>query len=319
LDYLVTGGAGVIGSHLADALLAKGHRVTVLDNLSTGRRENLRDALDNDRFRLVIGDIVEEALVRELAAEADAIFHLAAAVGVDLVVQDPVRTIQTNVHGSESVFRAASRYQCRLLLASTSEVYGRADKQRFHEADDLLIGPPTHYRWAYAASKALDEFLALAYYKEGKLSPVIVRLFNTVGPRQTGRYGMVLPRFVEAALRQEPLRVFGDGTQTRCFCHVADTVRALVALMDNREATGRIFNVGTDVPISIRDLARKTIELAESSSGIEFVPYDEAYGPGFEDMQHRMPDTAALRELTGWIPRNNLDQIICEVRNSVAG
>lgn len=318
MHYLITGGAGFIGSHLTDALLAEGHRVTVLDDFSTGRRENVTAALENKRFRLVEGGIEQEDILNPLAADADAIFHLAAAVGVDLVVNDPVRTIHTNVHGAESVFNAASRHDCKLLLASTSEVYGRAFNETFKETDDLVIGPPTHYRWAYAASKALDEFLALAYYKEKKLRPVIVRLFNTVGPRQTGRYGMVLPRFVASALKKQPLRVFGDGQQTRCFCHVADTVRALRGLMDADTAVGQIFNIGTQVSVSIVELAELVIEETGSSSDITFIPYEEAYGPGFEDMRRRMPDISALNAMTGWSPRHGLRDIVRQVIASMS-
>ncbi len=318
MHYLITGGAGFIGSHLADALLGQGHQVTALDDLSTGRLENLATARCCERFRFVQGSIDDASLVDACLAGVDRVFHLAAAVGVELVVQDPVRTIHTNVHGSESVFQAASRHGVRLLLASTSEVYGRAVNDRFHEADDLVIGPPTHYRWAYAASKALDEFLAFAYHKEGKLEPVVVRLFNTVGPRQTGRYGMVLPRFVASALRGEPLRVYGDGGQTRCFCHVADTIRALMGLLERPQAVGRIFNVGTQNSISILDLARAVIAQLGSRSEIVFVPYDEAYGPGFEDMRRRLPDIGAVHGLTGWTPCKSLADIIAEVAAHLA-
>lgn len=319
MKYLITGGAGFIGSHLTDTLLARGDQVVSLDDLSTGRRENLAAALRSPHFRLVVGGIEQADMMDGLAAECDAIFHLAAAVGVDLVVKDPVRTIHTNVHGSESVFRAAAAHRRRLLLASTSEVYGRAFNETFKETDDLVIGPPTHYRWSYAASKALDEFLAFAYYKEGKLSPVVVRLFNTVGPRQTGRYGMVLPRFVGSALAGEPLRVFGDGRQTRCFCHVADTVRALAGLMDCDGAVGRIFNVGSQESVSILELADEVLRLTGSASGVVMVPYDEAYGPGFEDMRRRMPDIGAIAGMTGWRPRHGLAEIIGQVRDHMAG
>ena len=273
MKYLITGGAGFIGSHLADLLLKAGHDVVALDNLSTGRMENLRFARGHDRFRFVRGSIEDTVLVAELSRDVNGIFHLAAAVGVDLVVKDPVHTIHTNIHGTESVFNAAAAGSVRVLLASTSEVYGRATSERFHEGDDLLIGPPTHFRWSYAASKALDEFLALAFLKEGRLDPIVVRLFNTVGPRQTGRYGMVLPRFVESALAGHPVRVFGDGTQSRCFCHVTDTVRALSGLMDHPGSSGHIFNVGTEVSTSILELAQRVIHLLQSRSEIVLVPY----------------------------------------------
>lgn len=315
MKYLITGGAGFIGSHLADTLVASGHEVAVIDNLSTGSLDNLCNVLGHSRFRFEEGDVVESVDLGGLVAWADTVFHLAAAVGVDLVVKDPVRTIETNVHGTENVFHYACLSKTRVILASTSEVYGRATRQRFCETDDLLIGPPTHYRWSYAASKALDEFLALSYYKEGKLDPVIVRLFNTVGPRQTGRYGMVLPRFVDSALRDEPLRVFGDGTQTRCFCHVQDTVRALIALEQETAASGEIINIGTQEAISINDLAKRVIELCGSASPIEHIPYEQAYEPGFEDMQRRMPDISKIQRLTRWCPKRTLHEIILEVRS----
>ena len=319
MKYLITGGAGFIGSHLTERLLADGHQVAVIDDLSTGRIKNLAAALDTPGFQFVEGNVEDSPDLGALVAEADMVFHLAAAVGVDLVVRDPVRTIETNVHGTENVFHHARAGGTRVLLASTSEVYGRAQREVFNETDDLLIGAPTHYRWSYAASKALDEFLAFAYYKENKLQPVVVRLFNTVGPRQTGRYGMVLPRFVEQALRGLPLRVFGDGNQTRCFCHVADTVRALVALEAEPRAVGNIFNIGTQDSISINELARQVVAETGSTSTIVHVPYEEAYEPGFEDMQHRMPDISKLNHLVGWTPRKSLSVIIQEVKDAIKG
>ena len=315
MKYLITGGAGFIGGHLTEALLAAGHEVTVIDDLSTGRLATLSRASTNPGCRFIRGNVENAPELPALTEWADSVFHLAAAVGVDLVVRDPVRTIETNVHGTENVFACAGRFGRRVLLASTSEVYGRAAREVFRETDGLLIGAPTHYRWSYAASKALDEFLAFAYYKERRLDPVIVRLFNTVGPRQTGRYGMVLPRFVTSALRGEPLRVFGDGKQTRCFCHVADTVRALIALEREPRASGNIFNIGTADSISIDELAAMVIEVTGSRSSVLHVPYEEAYEPGFEDMQRRVPDTSKVRELTGWTPRRQLREIIEEVRD----
>jgi UDP-glucose 4-epimerase len=317
MRYLVTGGAGFIGSHLTEALLAAGHDVAVIDDLSTGSTGNLRDVLDHARFRFVLGAVEDSQDMGKLMAWADTVFHLAAAVGVDLVVQKPVHTIETNVHGTENVFRYAALTSTKVILASTSEVYGKAAATVYKETDDLLIGPPTHYRWSYAASKALDEYLALAYAKEKGLRTVIVRLFNTVGPRQTGRYGMVLPRFVQQALRGEPLRVFGDGNQTRCFCHVHDTVRALMALDSSAGADGHIFNIGSTDPISINDLAARVIALTHSRSTIVHIPYSEAYAPGFEDMRRRVPDTTKVRELTGWRPQKSLDQIIGEVKEHI--
>ena len=313
MRILVTGGAGFIGSHLAEALLASGNEVTVLDDLSTGSMANLDPVTDHSRFRFVLGSVADSLDLGALVNWADIVFHLAAAVGVDLVVNEPVRTIETNVHGTENVLRYAALSETRVLLTSTSEVYGKATSEVFRETHDLLIGPPTHYRWSYAASKALDEFLALAYYKEHKLRTVVVRLFNTVGPRQVGRYGMVLPRFVRQALRDEPLRVFGDGTQTRCFCHVRDTVRALIGLAENAAADGEIFNIGTADPIAIAALAERVIACTGSSSEIVFVPYKDAYGPGFEDMMRRVPDIAKIRALTGWAPQESLEDIIGEV------
>ncbi len=318
MKVLITGGAGFIGSHLSEALLDRGAEVAVLDDLSTGRIENLRHVLDAPGFRFIHGSVENDADVGAACTWADLIFHLAAAVGVDLVVRHPVRTIETNVHGTENVLRYAALHDARVLLASTSEVYGRSTAAAFRETDDLLIGQPTLYRWCYAASKALDEFLALAYHKEKRLRTIVVRLFNTVGPRQTGQYGMVLPRFVGQALRGEPLRVFGDGEQSRCFCHVQDTVRALLLLTERPGAEGEIFNIGSREAISINDLARRVIELVDSDSEIVHIPYEEAYEPGFEDMRRRMPDTSKLRALTGWRPEKSLDQIILEVRDDLA-
>jgi len=317
MKYLVTGGAGFIGSHLTEALLAGGHDVTVIDNLSTGQIGNLDGVLDHPKFRFVLGSVESSADLGALVAWADVVFHLAAAVGVDLVVRHPVQTIETNVHGTENVLRCAAVTGTKVIVASTSEVYGRATAPQFSEEDDLLIGPPTHSRWSYAASKALDEFLALAYQKEKMMPTLIVRFFNTVGPRQTGQYGMVLPRFVRAALLGETVRVFGDGTQTRCFCHVADTIRALLALDATPEAEGRIFNIGTTRSISINDLARQVLALCESSSEIVLVPYSEAYEPGFEDMHRRVPDTTRIEQLTGWRSQKSLEDTILEVRDHI--
>lgn len=318
MKVLITGGAGFIGGHLAEALLARGASVTVLDDLSTGRIENLGRVLEAPEFRFIHGSVENDADIGAACAWADLIFHLAAAVGVELVVRHPVRTIETNVHGTENVLRYAALHDARVLLTSTSEVYGRSTAAAFRETDDLLIGQPTLYRWSYAASKALDEYLALAYHKERRLRTIVVRLFNTVGPRQTGQYGMVLPRFVGQAIRGEPLRVFGDGAQSRCFCHVQDTVRALLALVERPEAEGEIFNIGSQDSVSINELAQKVIDLTGSSSQIVHIPYEEAYEPGFEDMRRRMPDTSKLHALTGWRPEKSLDQIILEVRDAVA-
>lgn len=301
---VITGGAGFIGSHLADRLLAEGCRVTVIDDLSTGRRENLSPKVD-----FIEGKVSDIDLENALEGAA-AIYHLAAAVGVELVIRSPIETIRTNIEETECVLEAASRKKVPVLLASTSEVYGKSQKDEFRETDDLLIGPPYLGRWSYACSKLMDEFLALSYFKERGLPVTIVRLFNTVGPRQTGHYGMVLPRFIEAAKSGKALRVFGDGQQTRCFCYVADTVQALWRLMRDGKARGEIVNVGRSEEISILNLARRVIELTKSNSDVEMVPYDKAYTPGFEDMLRRKPSIEKLAALTGFRPATSLDEII---------
>ncbi|MFO7821223.1 MAG: SDR family NAD(P)-dependent oxidoreductase [Lentisphaeria bacterium] len=313
MHYLITGGAGFIGSHLAESLIAAGHEVAVIDDLSTGSLKNLAAVRDHRRLHFLKGDIADCPELESLVADADSVFHLAAAVGVDLVIKNPVRTIETNVHGTEEVFKHAGRHNTQVILASTSEVYGRADNPLFRETDDLLIGPPTHFRWSYAASKALDEYLALAYHKENKLKPVIARLFNTVGPRQTGKYGMVLPRFVQQALSNEPVTVYGDGEQTRCFCHVHDTVRALIALERTQTAIGQIFNIGSQHSVSINELAELVLAETDSESERRHIPYDKAYEPGFEDMHRRMPAIDKIREYTDWEPFIPLAQVIQDV------
>jgi UDP-glucose 4-epimerase len=309
-SILITGGAGFIGSHLADALIARGDRVAIIDDLSTGAVANIRHLKGHPNFSYTLDTIANEAVLAELIDESDAVVHLAAAVGVQLIVQSPVRTIETNVNGTELVLRWAAKKGKTVLLASTSEVYGKSERTPFGEDDDLVLGPSTMGRWSYACSKLLDEFLALAYHKERDLPVIIARLFNTVGPRQTGRYGMVLPRFVRAALRDVPLRVYGDGQQTRCFCYVGDTVRALIALLDHPEAIGRIFNVGNPQEVSILELAQRVVRLANSSSPIVLVPYEHAYEAGFEDMRRRVPDISRLTALTGFRPTLDLDDII---------
>lgn len=309
-SILITGGAGFIGSHLADALIARGDRVAIIDDLSTGAVANIRHLKGHPNFSYTLDTIANEAVLAELIDESDAVVHLAAAVGVQLIVQSPVRTIETNVNGTELVLRWAAKKGKTVLLASTSEVYGKSERVPFREDDDLVLGPSTMGRWSYACSKLLDEFLALAYYKERDLPVIIARLFNTVGPRQTGRYGMVLPRFVRAALRDVPLRVYGDGQQTRCFCYVGDTVRALIALLDHPDAVGKIFNVGNPQEVSILELAQRVVRLANSSSPIVLVPYEHAYEAGFEDMRRRVPDISRLTALTGFRPTLDLDDII---------
>ena len=307
---LVTGGAGFIGSHLVERLLADGERVVVIDDCSTGTLENLRAVWGNPRLRVIESRISDCAELAELMAHADSVFHLAAAVGVELVLNSPVRTVQTNLRETEVILEAASRCQIPVLLASTSEVYGKSQKEAFSEEDDLLIGPPHFARWSYACSKLMDEFLALAYANERGLPVTIARLFNTVGPRQTGRYGMVLPRFIEAARTGRPLRVFGDGTQTRCFCFVGDAVEALIRLQNCAAARGQIFNVGSAEEISIRDLAECVIKTIGSKSKIELVPYDKAYPSGFEDMQRRRPVLTKLEAAIGFRPATRLRAII---------
>lgn len=314
MQVLITGGAGFIGSHLVRALLERGDRVSVLDNLSTGNIENIRAFAHHPLYSFAIDDVRNALVLDRLASEADAIVHLAAAVGVQLVVERPTETIETNVLGTHAVLAAARRYRCRTLLASTSEVYGKGVKAPFSEEDDLLLGPSSRSRWSYAASKLLDEFLGLAAYREFGLPVTIARFFNTVGPGQTGRYGMVVPRFVQAALRNEPLTVYGDGTQSRCFCHVRDTVRAIVELLDRPDITaGEIYNIGSNHEVTINELAQTVIERTDSRSSIQYIPYSEAYAPGFEDMQRRVPDTTKIRHAIGWTPKYPLTQILDDV------
>jgi UDP-glucose 4-epimerase len=313
MKALITGGAGFIGSHLAEALLGRGDTVAVIDDLSTGSIRNIEHLKSKRTFRYTIGSVMEVPVLAELVDDADVVFHLAAAVGVRLVVERPVSTIEINVRGTENVLECANKKRKKVLLASTSEVYGRSVRDRFREDDDLLIGAPTTGRWRYACSKALDEFLAMAYFKEKRLPIVIARLFNTVGPRQTGEYGMVVPSFVRAALENEPIRVYGDGRQTRCFCHVADVVGALVALAEHPQAVGQVFNIGSDDEITIEHLAEKVRAILGSKSEIVRIPYDDAYEEGFEDMRRRAPDISKVRALIGFEPKHDLATIIRDV------
>lgn len=315
--YLITGGAGFIGSHLADALLADGHRVFALDNLSTGQLHNVQHLLDHQRFQLIRASLTDEVVLDRLASEADIIIHLAAAVGVQLIVEQPTLTIETNVMGTEAVLKAALRYGCRVLIASTSEVYGKGSKLPFSEDDDVLLGATSKSRWGYAASKMVDEFLGLAYHSEHNLPVVIFRLFNTVGPRQTGRYGMVVPRFVGQAMQHEPLTIFGDGTQSRCFCDVRDVIRGIMGLATHADAPGRVFNIGGTEEITIRGLAERVQEVTDSKSKLVYIPYSKAYAEGFEDMQRRVPDTTRIQQLLGWQPQTSLQEILTRVRDSV--
>jgi UDP-glucose 4-epimerase len=316
LRSLITGGAGFIGSHLAEELLEGGERVHALDDLSTGAMENIRHLRDNPRFTYTVDSAASPAVVAELVDEADVVYHLAAAVGVDLIIDSPVRTIETNVHCTEVLLSAANKKKKPVFIASTSEVYGKSTDLPFHEEGDLLLGPTNTGRWSYACSKAIDEYLALAYWKERRLPVVVGRLFNTVGPRQTGRYGMVVPSFVKQALAGQPIQVYGDGTQQRCFCHVQDVVRALADLMVTDEAHGQVFNIGATEEVSIMDLARRVKDAAGSESEIVTVPYDEAYEAGFEDMHRRIPDTGKINALLGWEPTRNLDEILRDVVES---
>ena len=313
MQALVTGGAGFIGSHLAEALLSQGHHVTVVDDLSTGRFRNIVHLTGNPMFSFAIETITNETVMDRLASQCDVIFHLAAAVGVRLIVEQPVHTIETNVLGTDMVLRLAHRYRPKVLIASTSEVYGKGVRVPFGEEDDRLIGPTSKSRWAYATSKAVDEFLALAYYQTKKVPVVVTRFFNTVGPRQTGRYGMVIPRFVDWALAGEPIQVYGTGGQSRCFCNVADSVRAIIGLVNEPAAEGEIINVGNDEEITIENLALQIKAMTGSSSEIVHVPYDEAYAPGFEDMQRRVPDISKIRRVTGWQPEIALEQTLAQV------
>jgi UDP-glucose 4-epimerase len=311
---LVTGGAGFIGSHLADALIASGHEVYVLDDLSTGSLVNVEHLRGHTGFHVVVDSVLHHAVVNELVHKCDVVYHLAAAVGVRLVVEEPVRTITTNIRGTETVLDLCARFDKPVLLASTSEIYGdRREPGALHEDDRRNYGPTTVNRWAYAATKEIDEFLALAWHRTHGLPAVVARLFNTVGPRQTGAYGMVMPRFAAQALAGAPIEVHGDGSQTRCFLDVDDCVRAMTALMDAPDAAGRVFNVGSDRSLSILELARLVRERAGSSSPIELVPYEQAYGPGFEDMRHRQPDIRRISEAIGWRPSIPLEETIDRV------
>lgn len=311
---LITGGAGFLGSHLAEALLTRGDTVYIIDDLSTGSIENVEHLKSDRRFHYVIDSVMSERVLAELVDRVEVVYHLAAAVGVKLIVESPVNTIETNVHGTEMVLKIANKKKKKVLIASTSEVYGKSDTVPFREDADLVLGATTKGRWSYACSKAIDEFLALAYYKEKKLPVVVFRLFNTVGPRQTGRYGMVIPNFVKQALLGHPITVFGDGNQSRCFTYVSDVVRVLVRLADHPGAVGNVWNIGNDrEEVSIADLARRVKERTGSKSAIVQVPYDQAYEEGFEDMQRRVPDLSRIRGLVGYEPSVHLDEIIDNV------
>jgi len=313
LRLLITGGAGFIGSHLAEAVLNRGDYVSIIDDLSTGSIDNIQHLKKHPRFEYTIDSVRNAPVLAELVDRADVVVHLAAAVGVQLIVESPVRTIETNVRGTEVVLEIANKKKKTVLIASTSEVYGLSDRVPFREDGNLVLGATNKGRWSYACSKAIDEFLALAYWREKRLPTIIVRLFNTVGPRQTGQYGMVVPRFVKQALSGRPITVFGDGTQTRCFCHVADVVGALVKLIDHPAAIGEVFNIGSTEEVSIRQLAETVRTHASSSSEIVYVPYAEAYEEGFEDMPRRVPDTTKIANLIGFAPTRTLNDIVRSV------
>ena len=316
MRFLITGGAGFIGSHLAEELLAAGEHVHVLDDLSTGAIENIRHLTAKTGFDYTIESAARHDIVAEAVDEADVVFHLAAAVGVELIIESPVRTIETNVHCTELILAQANKKKKPVFIASTSEVYGKSDSLPFREDGDLLLGPTDTGRWSYACSKAIDEYLALAYWKERRLPTVIGRLFNTVGPRQTGRYGMVVPNFVRQALAGQPITVFGDGSQRRCFCHVKDAVAALIGLMNDERAHGQVFNVGSTEEVTMLELASLVRDAVGSDSEIIKIPYEEAYGDGFEDMQRRIPDTTKVNELLGWSSTRDLSGILRDVVES---
>jgi UDP-glucose 4-epimerase len=312
MKFLITGGCGFVGSHLAEDLVATGHHVVVLDNLSTGRYENVAHLEGNPRCELIVGNVLDADLVAETARPCDGIFHLASAVGVKLIMDRPVETIETIFQGTDVVLRIAARYRKRVLLTSTSEVYGKSTDVPFREDGDRLEGPTNRHRWAYACAKALDEFLALAHWKQSRLPVVVTRLFNTVGPRQTGHYGMVIPNFINRALALEALTVFGDGTQSRCFCHVRDVVKALSALIHCPEAHGQVVNVGSQEEVTILQLAERVNEMTGNKQGVRFVPYEEAYGEGFEDMTRRVPSLDKVAALIRWAPKFTLNQILSD-------
>jgi len=311
---LITGGAGFIGSHLAEVLLDRGNHVTIIDDLSTGRYENIAHLSNHPNFHFAIESICNDVVMDRLVSECTQIFHLAAAVGVKLIVEQPVHTIETNITGTEAVLKSALRYRANVLIASTSEVYGKGNAIPFHEDDDVVLGPTIRSRWAYAASKMVDEFLALAYYHEKGLPITIFRLFNTVGPRQTGQYGMVIPRFVKQAIAGRELTVYGDGLQTRCFMHVDDAVRAILALSESTQAVGKVFNIGSTEEISILELAQKILALTHrQENAINMVPYEEAYEEGFDDMRRRVPDISKIKQFTDWEPKRTLNQTLQDI------
>jgi UDP-glucose 4-epimerase len=315
MHYLITGGAGFIGSHLVEGCLQRGIKVTVIDDLSTGQFKNIAHFVNHPNFRFICNSITNETILERLVSEVDVIVHLAATVGVNLVLERPVHTIEANVLGTEKVLKTALRYRTKVLIASSSEVYGKGTCKPLKEDDDVLLGPTSISRWAYAASKMVDEFLGMAYWREYDLPVILFRLFNTVGPRQTGRYGMVIPRLLQQALSNEPLTVFGDGTQQRCFCDVQDVVKAILNLACHPQAVGQVFNIGGVEEITIKELAERVLKITGSLSTITFTPYAKAYAPGFEDIQRRVPDTSRIGALTGWKPSIPLDETLVSIRD----
>ncbi len=319
MKYLITGGAGFVGSHLADKLLSENHEITIIDDLSTGRYSNIEHLEGQDGVRILIDTVLHEKLMEELIRDSDRVFHLASAVGVKLIMEHPVKTIETIFGGTDVVLRQCARYRKRVLIPSTSEVYGKGTSVPFREEDDVLTGATSKHRWAYACAKSLDEFLALAHWKESRLPVAVVRLFNTVGPRQTGQYGMVVPRFVKAALNNEAIPVHGDGTQSRCFGHVLDVIEGLTKTLETPACYGQVVNLGNDEEVSIKKLAETAIEMTGSRSEIKYIPYNEAYGEGFEDMQRRVPSLAKAERLIGFKPTRTLADIINDVANEFRG
>ena len=315
MKVLITGGAGFVGSHLADKLIGEGHQITVIDDLSTGRYSNIAHLEEDPNFRLIIDTVLNGDLMEELIRDADRVYHMASAVGVRLIMEQPVKTIETIFHGTDVVLGRCAKFRKRVLIPSTSEVYGKGVSVPFREDDDLLTGATDKHRWAYACAKTLDEFLALAHFKETRLPVVVARLFNTVGPRQTGQYGMVVPRFVQSALKNEPIDVHGNGSQSRCFGHVSDVVNGLTAALETPDCFGQVINFGSDSEISINDLAQRAIDITGSTSDIRYIPYDQVYGEGFEDMQRRVPSLEKARRLVGYQPTKTLDDIINDVAN----
>ena len=315
MKYLVTGGAGFIGSHLCDALLERGDSVVVLDNLSTGNKKNIEHLVGNPSFELIEGSILDVEIVDNVVASVDHVLHLAAAVGVFTIVDKPLESLTTNLRGTENILEAAHKHHKEVLIASSSEIYGKNAGGALSEESDRIVGSPLKSRWSYSEAKAIDESMAFFYYQEKKLAIRIVRFFNTVGPRQVGHYGMVVPRFVSAALKNEPLTVYGTGSQSRCFCHVKDAVAGVLAVIDSNATLGEVFNIGNDEEITIEDLAHEVIELTGSTSPIEKVLYEKAYAPGFEDMQRRIPDIGKIKRVVGWAPKLSLDSIITDIAN----